>query len=413
LSTTSSLRSDSPEAVPSWKQEVNERLAAHRTRRTYKAEEQASLPLEAEGGASRSAQVAARVAARYAKAPSYSELLAQEAHTAARVAEAAAREARAAAQAVLDGMEKELIPEPPAAVAAKPSAPAATTAAVRETAVRETGVREARARETGVREAGARETGALQSGVSAAAHKNETMDRGIDLFAEATIEPVEPIAGNLIEFPRELVAPRKARPRLAEGPLREETQAEAPQLRIFEVDSEAISTTPEVEHVMPEWSSIRLDAAEDREPDPQLANYRDLPLNAAPLEDRLMAGLVDVSLASLAFLAFVAVFVACTAHPPTGKPALIAAAGALVFFFLLYQFLFFTFSESTPGMRYARIALCTFEDENPGRRQMQHRIAALFLSACTLGMGFAWAMFDEDGLGWHDRLSHTYQRSYR
>ena len=30
-----------------------------------------------------------------------------------------------------------------------------------------------------------------------------------------------------------------------------------------------------------------------------------------------------------------------------------------------------------------------------------------------LGMGLLWAVFDEDHLGWHDRISGTYQRSYK
>ena len=40
-------------------------------------------------------------------------------------------------------------------------------------------------------------------------------------FVDHIIEAL-PLPANLIEFPRELVAARKARPRLAEGPLREE-----------------------------------------------------------------------------------------------------------------------------------------------------------------------------------------------
>lgn len=374
MSTSSNLQSsDSPEAIPLWKQEVNERLAAHRSRRPRKAEDQASLPLDIEAGDSRSSQVAARVAARYAKVPSYSELLAEEARNAAKLAHAAAEDAMVAAQAVLDGMRNEAVEEP---VRKAPPAP--------------------------------RQNGA-------APVRQESAPRITDVFIEEVVEPIESIAGNLIEFPREIVAPRKARPRLAEGPLREEAVAEAPQLRIFEVDTETISKTPEVEPSTPEWSSIRLDArsAEHIETDPSLVNYLDIPMKVATMGDRLMAGLVDLSLAGLAFLVFVLVFVACTAHPPMGKPAVAAAAGTLVFFFLLYQYLFFTYSEATPGMRYARIALCTFEDENPTRKQMQSRIGAIMLSACTLGMGFAWAFFDEDGLGWHDRLSHTYQRSYK
>jgi uncharacterized RDD family membrane protein YckC len=137
------------------------------------------------------------------------------------------------------------------------------------------------------------------------------------------------------------------------------------------------------------------------------------PLHVAPIEDRLMAGIVDVALVLIAFLLFVLVFAACTTHLPTGKSAIISAGMAVVAFFLLYQWLFFTYADSTPGMRYARIALCTFDDENPTREALRWRIGALFLSAIPLGLGFLWALLDEDHLGWHDRISKTYQRSYR
>ena len=55
-----------------------------------------------------------------------------------------------------------------------------------------------------------------------------------------------PLPANLIEFPRQLVASRKARPRYAEGPLRDESPATPAdcQLRIFEVDPAQISTHP-------------------------------------------------------------------------------------------------------------------------------------------------------------------------
>jgi uncharacterized RDD family membrane protein YckC len=91
----------------------------------------------------------------------------------------------------------------------------------------------------------------------------------------------------------------------------------------------------------------------------------------------------------------------------------VAAAFALLAVFVAYQWLFFRFSENTPGMLYARIALCTLGDDNPTRRAMQRRVGALLLSALPLGLGLVWAVFDEDGLGWHDRISGTYQRSYK
>jgi len=36
------------------------------------------------------------------------------------------------------------------------------------------------------------------------------------------------------------------------------------------------------------------------------------------------------------------------------------------------------------------------------------RAAGYLLSAGTLFLGFLWALWDEDGLTWHDRLSRTY-----
>jgi uncharacterized RDD family membrane protein YckC len=361
----------------------------------------------------KSRSVADRVAARYAKAPSYSEMLAAEARNAARAAEAAAvaaGEARDAAQAILVGLDvnmhegRERAQEP---VRARHAGGFAET--FRET-----------------------ETSSMHSRSLSIAEAVE--EPAID---EEPIAPIQPLPAKLLEFPRELVATRKARPRLAEGPLREEYDRDAAQsqLRIFEVEQETISTRPEVEPVLPGWSSIRLDSDRniaastgsfwgDAQPmNPQSTpSFRqeasspaafELPLQTASLEDRLMAGIVDLAMVFGGFLVFVFVFVACTTHPPTGKPAMVGAAVALFAFAMIYQLLFFSFGADTPGMRYAKIALCTFDDENPTRKAMQRRIGALLLSASPLGLGVLWALFDDDRLGWHDRISRTYQRSYR
>ena len=79
---------------------------------------------------------------------------------------------------------------------------------------------------------------------------------------------------------------------------------------------------------------------------------------------------------------------------------------------MLYLLLFFTFTDATPGMRYARIALCTFNDENPTRSAMRRRLLATALSVVPMGLGLVWAALDDDRLGWHDRISRTYQREY-
>jgi hypothetical protein len=40
----------------------------------------------------------------------------------------------------------------------------------------------------------------------------------------------------------------------------------------------------------------------------------------------------------------------------------------------------------------------------------QTRAAASALSAFSIGLGYAWALVDEDRLGWHDRISQTHLR---
>jgi len=84
----------------------------------------------------------------------------------------------------------------------------------------------------------------------------------------------------------------------------------------------------------------------------------------------------------------------------------------LAVLYVLYQMLFFSLTGTTPGMRYARIGLCTFGDRNPSRKAMRLRVLATLLAACPLGLGLAWACLDEERLGWHDRMSRMYQRAY-
>ncbi len=341
-----------PDVVPAWKKELNERLAATRTRRLRKQEEQVALPgLEhmTRKVDSRASMLAAKVAQRYANAPSYSDVLAAEARA----------EAEAAAIPPPAGNDIHLSPPP------------------------------------------SHETDSLSV---------EEEGAYPEILAE---EPatVEPLAVNLIEFPRELVAARRVRPRLAEGPLREMSQEERDQLKIFEVAAENVSQTVNVGKMPADWAPIRLDS------DPVIAHRGDSApaqflLRTAPLEDRLMAAIFDLALIVAAFAIFVLVFVACTAHPPTGKPAWLGAGLVLAGFWLLYQYLFFKYAEGTPGMRYAKIALCTFDDENPTRKAMCRRVVFLLLSAAPLGLGFAWALFDPDRLTWHDRISRIYPRSY-
>jgi uncharacterized RDD family membrane protein YckC len=77
---------------------------------------------------------------------------------------------------------------------------------------------------------------------------------------------------------------------------------------------------------------------------------------------------------------------------------------------ILYYAFFFAFPISTPGMKYAGIGLCTFDEKSPTREQLQRRLVAMMLSLVPVGLGLVWSIFDDDHLSWHDRFSKTYLR---
>jgi uncharacterized RDD family membrane protein YckC len=459
------------------KQQVAERLAAHRARHSGNTPQSTAPvpPVVRSTAAKPRARIAAAVAERYAHSQSYRAFLAAEAERAIHEAQAAAEVAARSAQAIADA-QNELLAEldqweltPPPQISSEPpsssssllssfapqtlssfaegggsaftaSAPSSEPAQVSSAGLTVrlyqdsahsipepfSGHYQSRYKQhqqSPFEELGEDERLALE---------DEIAFRQSPTFEDPRA-PVE-IPANLIEFPRQLVASRRARPRIAEGPLRDEAEHshDATQLRIFEVEPTQFSTAPaaeSAESIIPEWASILLGArsastyAETETT--QLPFNPVLPLQTASLSLRLMAALVDGCILFAAFLTFAAAFALTldklpgaqfTSTPVIGTLTLqttaIGTAGVFAILALLYQAIFFTFSESTPGMRYARIAFCTFSDENPSRAAMRRRILAALLSACPLGLGFLWAWLDDDGLGWHDRISRIYQRSY-
>ena len=264
---------------------------------------------------------------------------------------------------------------------------------------------------------------------------------GLDGEAIETVEPDQPIHANVIEFPREIVATRKVRPRLAEGP----HAAPGAQLSIFEVDPGSISIEPAAAvaadmesapaRTGPEWSGIELDAqprsefletppTESREQPGTVAAEASggtLNLELAPMNRRLMAAMLnsaavnraacEAAAADPALLATdLADYLVRKGMPFRQAHHLVGAVVALAVIGALYHALFFAFAGGNPGARYAGIALCTFDGQSPTRAQRLRRLVALLLSVLPLGLGVMWAVFDEDHLSWHDRLSQTYLR---
>ena len=415
------------------KEAVAERLAVHRAKTGRQQQMEQSAPQPESRLSGRSAQVRAAVVERFAKSVSYREFLATEAERALREAEAAVEVATRSAEAVT-AAQRQLLAELEQWSAVGMLGSVAQTDAAGQPVVLDTpgdmlgdslgngaamelpasGLRVRMYEELGLLTGCAilkqpAALDALRDAGEAQALDDEILFRSAPEFAQ---HEVVPLAANLIEFPRQLVASRKTRPRLAEGPLLIEAEARAEaQLRIFEAEPSQVSSL--VETVLPDWSTMVLGAPVATAPvvPERQMSFSMLP-QAAAIGLRLMAGIVDGCIVLAVALAFVTAF-AMTAHAlPTGR---VAATGGVVLVGVLaalYQALFFTLTDATPGMRYARIGLCSFSDENPTRAAMRRRALAMMLSAAPLGLGFLWAWLDEDGLGWHDRISRMYQRSY-
>jgi uncharacterized RDD family membrane protein YckC len=484
----STLGQSHPE--PAWKQEVARRLAAHKNRKGAPAPQQPSP--QAHFGDSVAAEAAARVAARYAKAPSYSEMQAAEARLAVRAAEIAtqvALEAQAVAEeaiaemhaasetpvrgpAVVESITRAriepaqepsvaadtasiaavVIAEPLPAAAVEEAAAEPAPAPIASPPIREPASQPPRVyteqvidgRSFGIRWEPDTPVRVLQRRPETPADpfKLDTEDWWTPAQVSATLrnEPIavetEPGHANLIEFPRELVATRKMRPRLVE-PAAVSTQER--QLSIFEVDPGAVSTEPETEQEMaatptwpdpawsepawstrpasaatrsgPEWSGIELDehpaGARSAEPEPSRPAQS---IFLAPLGYRLMAMAVDACLILAGFFAVGMMIVGRMAAAPALHTTEAVVILGLVLTGFAYNALFFALRISTPGMRYAGIALSTFDDESPTRAQLRRRLGAMALSLLPMGLGLAWSVFDEDHLSWHDRISQTYLR---
>lgn len=449
------------DAWPDWKLEVNRRVAEHKGRKGQTMA-MADVPMGSHRVDSLAAKAAAKVAERFTKKPSYSELMAAEARAALRAAEAASRaalEAQAAAESVLAGLEAAAAaadrqvwePAPTLvaetdlerkwALANQPVCATGTDGNAGGDAQSSSGSEQGQSFEIRwdadmpTRDSRPQGSRASRGGEIFEVH-GETLrheDRQVSDASESqgleVVEAAQAIPANLIRFPRELVATRKIRPRRAEGPYAASFAAQG-QLSIFEVEQSAISTEPEAASSATEagqqswagagWSGIELDA----EPEHEIAARAETPtrveraepapavvaLRVAPINLRLMAAVVDFSLIMAGFLTAVAVAAENASVMPSVKELELGSVLALAVACVLYQALFLTLSRATPGMKYAGLELSTLDGKWPSAGQRWLRAAASILSILPLGLGAVSAVFAEHSLCWHDRISGTYLR---
>jgi len=204
----------------------------------------------------------------------------------------------------------------------------------------------------------------------------------------------------LIQFPRPLAEPTITSARASL--LIDDLELAAP---VLDTPRILYAAEPEQMDLLSSFADIQLEAEV-----PRIHNAMDLPPQTAALRPRMIAGLVDSGIVLAAGLVFALTFLVFAGMPAQRNLALlsVAATGSCLWF--LFQCIFLVYGKVTPGMRMAELELCTFAGEQVSRMGRAGRAMASTLSAVSLGLGFAWALVDEDRLGWHDRMTQTHLR---
>jgi uncharacterized RDD family membrane protein YckC len=128
----------------------------------------------------------------------------------------------------------------------------------------------------------------------------------------------------------------------------------------------------------------------------------------ASLQERRLAALLDALFISVAFGGFLALFTALGGQLAVSKFDGAVMLATLTLFYGQYFALFTLFGGATPGMMWRGLRLATFDGGDPLMRHLAWRSFGYLISAGTLLLGFLWALWDEDRLCWHDRISHTH-----
>jgi uncharacterized RDD family membrane protein YckC len=205
-----------------------------------------------------------------------------------------------------------------------------------------------------------------------------------------TTQTTAPNTAKIIEFPRSWTPPLAPLDELAEPVM----------------DRPRILEAPEVVPPAPALGGITIEPAP--QPDMEKRPGIDIPLQSAPLARRVLSAVVDDVIIAAACALFGYVFWKVTAIRPPQVQLMEIAAGLSALFWAAYQYLLMVYAGTTPGLRLARLELARFDGSPASRRLRRWRVLASFLSAASLGMGYAWVFLDEDSLCWHDRITHTY-----
>jgi uncharacterized RDD family membrane protein YckC len=128
----------------------------------------------------------------------------------------------------------------------------------------------------------------------------------------------------------------------------------------------------------------------------------------ADLRERSRAMLLDAFFLAISFAGFLVLFRALGGQITFGKQEAMVYGAALFLFYAIYFSLFTLCGGATPGMYFRGLSVVAFDGRMPETGQLVRRAFGYVVSGGTLALGFLWALWDEDRLTWHDRMSQTY-----
>ncbi len=227
-------------------------------------------------------------------------------------------------------------------------------------------------------------------------------------FENPEPEPVRMEAPKIIRFPRS-ASTEIPEPQLTPeiGAALEMTELESPRI-VMDAQEAPLPQPPPAEQLelLPNFDDIQLESVHN----PLLTEIEALPRPAA-LGQRMMAGVIDAVVVGAGVMCFNVAFSQMAEDSPQSRIALLSTAMVGAVLWTLYQYVFLVYGRKTPGMNLGGLELATFEGKPLSARQRQYRALAGALSVVSVGLGYLWALVDEDQLSWHDRITQTLVRS--
>jgi uncharacterized RDD family membrane protein YckC len=128
----------------------------------------------------------------------------------------------------------------------------------------------------------------------------------------------------------------------------------------------------------------------------------------ADINVRRRAGLIDAVCLAAAYAGILGLFAAFGGRLALSKLDALVCGGIAALLYTQYFSLFTVMGGATPGMMVAGLRLVSFDGGAPRPTQLAWRSVGYLISGGTAFMGFLAALWDEDQLSWHDRISQTY-----